>query len=416
MTVLHVDANSAYLSWTAVKLLEQGYPEDIRNIPSVIAGDPDRRQGIILAKSIPAKNCGIRTGTALFEAFQLCPGLQVFPPDYDLYLSCSEAMYRILQEYSPTIQRFSIDECFADLADCVGTAAEAEHTAYIIKERIKKELGFTVNVGVGTNKVLAKMAGELRKPDMVHTLLNQSEIESKLWPLPVGELFMAGRASVKKLERINIRTIGELANSDVFLLRRILKSHGQLLWEYANGTDRTPVIPNSCIVQKGLSNGMTLPCNVTDAEEAERYILALSDRVTGRLRRLGCRAAQFGIAVKTSGLCRYTHQMRLPFYADDTTEIYRYFTRLFRQCWRGEPVRQLSVHLTELVRSDQCQLTFYDIQRTSEERALNQVVDQIRTRFGQKAIYRGTFVNTDMKPLEGGVNDGNYMMMGGYKQ
>lgn len=416
MTVLHVDANSAYLSWTAVKLLEQGYSEDIRNISSVIAGDPDRRQGIVLAKSIPAKRCGIRTGTGLFEAVRLCPGLLVFPPDYDLYLSCSEAMYEILQEYSPTVQRFSIDECFADLAGCAEDAADAAHTAYIIKERIKKELGFTVNVGVGSNKLLAKMAGELQKPDKVHTLLNQREIEEKLWPMPVGELFMAGRASVKKLKGINIRTIGELANSDVFLLRRILKSHGQLLWEYANGIDRSQVIPNQYIVQKGLSNGMTLPCDVTEAEEAEQYILALSDRVTGRLRRLGCRASQLGIAVKTSGFCRYTHRMQLLFYLDDTTQIYRYFSRLFEECWRGEPVRQIGVHLTDLVRNDQCQMTFYDMQCISEDQALNRVVDQIRIRFGQNAIYRGTFVNTDMKPLEGGVNDGNYMMMGGYKQ
>ncbi len=193
-------------------------------------------------------------------------------------------MYEILQEYSPTVQRFSIDECFADLAGCAEDAAYVAHTAYIIKERIKKELGFTVNVGVGSNKLLAKMAGELQKPDKVHTLLNRREIEEKLWPLPVGELFMAGRASVKKLKGINIRTIGELANSDVFLLRRILKSHGQLLWEYANGIDRSQVIPNQYIVQKGFFTAQ-------DSEKPRTAALGICQRnrqVTGDSQSIHC--------------------------------------------------------------------------------------------------------------------------------
>ncbi len=397
-------------------MLEKGYPEDIRTVPAVIAGDPQNRHGIILAKSPAAKRLGIGTGASLFEALQLCPDLQIFPPDYDLYLSCSEAMYGILLEYSPAIQRFSIDECFMDFDRCEKRFGSPVETAFAIKERIKAQLGFTVNVGVGANKLLAKMAGELQKPDMVHTLLSRQDIENKLWPLPVEELFMVGRASSKKLKKLNINTIGELACSDPLLLRSVLKSHGHLIWEYANGIDRDRVVPNDQIVQKGLSNSMTLPHDVTDREEAERYILALTDRVTGRLRRHGCKASLLGISVKTSSFVRYSHQMQLPFFLDDTTRIYDYLCRLFRECWRAEPIRQLGVHLTEFTRADQYQLTFYDLQRIGEEEALNRVVDQIRERFGQTAIYRGTFVNTPLKPLEGGVNDGNYMMMGGYKQ
>lgn len=416
MTVLHVDANSAYLSWTAVSLLEQGYPLDIRRIPAVIAGDPANRHGIILAKSLAAKKSGIKTGMSLFEAQQICPKLEIFPPDYDLYLSCSEAMYDLLTEYSPVIQRFSIDECFMDYDRCEKRFGSPVRTAHEIKERIKKELGFTVNIGVGANKLLAKMAGELQKPDMVHTLLTRRELEEKLWPLPVGELFMVGRASAKKLKKLNINTIGELARAEPLLLRSLLKSHGQLIWEYANGIDRDRVVPNDRIIQKGLSNSMTLPYDVTDRESAQRYILALTDRVTGRLRRHGCKASLLGISVKTSSFVRYSHQVQLPFFLDDTTRIYDYMCRLFQECWKGEPVRQIGIHLTEFVRKDQYQLTFYDLRRMEEDEALNRVVDQIRERFGQTAIYRGTFVNTPLKPLEGGVNDGNYMMMGGYKQ
>ncbi len=415
MTILHVDANSAYLSWSAVKLLEQGYGQDIRQIPSVIAGDPKDRHGIILAKSMAAKKYQIKTGESLFEAFRKCPNLQVFPPDYDLYLACSEAMYSILQEYSPVIQRFSVDECFVELDRGNRNCAQAIETAFIIRDRIRTELGFTVNVGVGTNKLLAKMAGELEKPDKVHTLLNRKEIEEKLWPLPVGELFMVGRASVRKLRKININTIGDLAHSDKALLRSLLKSHGQLIWEYANGIDYDRVVPNDQVLQKGLSNSMTLPYDVTDKEEAQHYILALTDRVTSRLRRHRCKASLIGISVKTNGFIRYSHQMQLSFFLDDTTGIYDYLCQLFSACWKGEPIRQIGIHLSAFVRKDEYQLSIYDLQRIVEDENLNAVVDQIRDRFGQTAIYRGTFVNTDMKPLEGGANDGNYVMMGGYK-
>ncbi len=416
MRILHVDVNSAYLSWTAVDLLEKGYPLDIRTVPAVIAGDPEGRHGIILAKSIPAKTYKIATGQSLFEARQKCPQLLIFPPDYDLYLGCSDAMYDVLHSYSPLIQRYSIDECFVDFTACEGRLGPAEQIAFEIKERIKKELGFTVNVGVGSNKLLAKMAGELSKPDKVHTLLNRTELEEKLWPLPVGELFMVGSASARELERINIRTIGDLARADSVLLRGLLKSHGQLIWEYANGIDGDRVIPNGEIVQKGLSNSMTLPADVTSCQEAEQYLLSLTDRVTGRLRRQGCKASLIGISVKAATFVRYSHQVQLPFFTDDTTRIYQYICRLFEECWKGEPVRQLGVRLSEFVRADEYQLSVFDFEKIPRDEALNQVVDQIRARFGQTAIYRGTFANSALKPLEGGVNDGNYMMMGGYKQ
>ena len=416
MAVMHVDANSAYLSWTAVDLLEKGYPLDVRTVPAAIAGNPEDRHGIILAKSIPAKKYKIGTGEALYQSKQRCPELLVFPPDYDLYLSCSEAMYKILQEYSPVIQRYSVDECFVDFDHCERRFGRPEDVAFEIKERIKRELGFTVNVGVGTNKLLAKMAGELQKPDMVHTILGQAELQEKLWPLAVGELFMVGRASAKKLRSININTIGDLACSEPVLLRSLLKSHGQLIWEYANGIDHDRVTPNDQVIQKGLSNSMTIKYDIVDKREAENYLLSLTDRVAARLRRCQCKASLIGIAVKTNGFVRCTHQIQLPFFTDDTTKIYRYACSLFEECWKGEPVRQLGIRLSEFTRKDEYQLSLFDVRQLEEDEALNRVVDQIRDRFGQTSIYRGTFANTDMKPLEGGINDGNYLMMGGYKQ
>lgn len=414
--ILHVDANSAYLGWTAAALLEKGYPVDLRKIPAVIAGDPADRHGIILAASIPAKERGVHTACSLYEAFRLCPNLQVFPPDYDLFLSCSEAMYRILLEYTPLVQRYSIDECFLDYGGCRRRFGDPVETAFSIKERIKAELGFTVNVGVGPNKVTAKMAGELKKPDRVHTLITKEELKQKLWPLPAGKLFMAGKASVRKLEKINITTIGQIACADPAFLRQRLNFHGMLLWSYANGIDYDRVVPMERIEQKGFSNSMTLPCDVEDAETAKAYILSLTERIAGRLRRQGSKASLIGITLKTGAFFHYSHQLKLPFYTDDTTTIYRYAVKLFGECWRGEPLRQIGVHLGDLAAKDAYQLSFDELSHLQSDEALNTAVDRIRERFGQRAIYRGTFVNTQMKPLEGGVNDGNYMMMGGYKQ
>jgi len=416
MAVMHVDANSAYLSWTAAALLEKGYPIDIRTVPAVIAGNPKNRHGIILAKSIPAKKAGIGTGTSLFEAKQKCPELMIFPPEYDLYLACSDSMYSILGEYSPLVQRYSVDESFVDVKGCEGHFPTLYDMAMSIKERIKGELGFTVNVGVGPNKLLAKMAGELKKPDMVHTLLTREEMESKMWPLDVSELFMVGRASARKLHKINVNTIGDLAVTDPVLLRSLMKSHGQLIWEYANGIDGDRVMPENTIIQKGIGNSMTIKYDVLDSSEAAYYILALTDRVAGRLRKHGCKTSLISVSVRNSDMAWYTHQLKLPFFTDDTTRIYRYAMTLFRECWKGEPIRQLGVRVSDFVRKDEYQLSMLDIESIEKEEAVNAAVDSIRERFGDRAIYRGVFANTDYNPIEGGVNNGNFLMMGGFRQ
>jgi len=416
MTVLQVDANSAYLSWTAAALLEQGYPVDIRTVPSCIAGNPKNRHGIILAKSIPAKKCGIGTACSVFEARERCPEILMFPPDFDLYLACSSAMYELLQEYSSVVERYSVDECFLEFQSSMRGGKDALATAYEIKERIKEEFGFTVNVGVGRNKLLAKMACELEKPDKVHTLLDEKDMHAKMWPLDVNELFMVGRATTRKLKRININTIGDLAQADPVLLRTIFKSHGQLIWEYANGMDMSRVIPNDQIMQKGIGNSMTIKYDLTDMEEASTYLLSLTERVGSRLRKHQCKASLISVSVCTNSFMRYTHQMKLPFYTDDTTTIHRYVCRLFAECWKGEPVRQLGVRTGDFTRKDEYQLTVFDVGRIERDEALNRAVDDIRGRFGEDAIYRGRFANSSFRPIEGGVNGGNFLMMGGYEQ
>jgi len=411
--ILHIDANSAYLSWTAVAMLEIGYPIDIREIPAVIAGNPENRHGIILAKSISTKKFGIATGQSLFEARQKCPDLKVFPPRYDLYMTCSNAMYEILKEYSSKVERYSVDECFLDYTESVSKFGDPVDVAYRIKDRIKKELGFTVNIGVSSNKLLAKMGSELKKPDRVHTLWPE-EMQGKMWPLPVGELFMVGRATAQKLRQININTIGDLAMTDPNHMKALLKSQGQLVWNYANGIDSSQVIPNSQIMQKGIGNSTTTAYDLTQRQEAYMVILALTERTATKLRKLGNMTSRVSLSIKTNNFVSYSHQVQLQNCINTTSEIYKYACLLFDECWKGEPIRHIGVSVFDFSSSDMEQLSIFDKENKEKMQSLDKTVDIIRSRYGEEAIKRGVFVNGDTKPMQGGTNDGDYIMMGGY--
>ena len=417
MAIIHIDANSAFLSWTAAWLLENGETLDLREVPSAIAGNPKNRNGIILAKSIPAKNYGIKTGQPLHEAIKLCPDILICPPNFDLYIACSDAMLSIISEYSPNVERYSVDECFLEYKDSKGSCDDVIKIGNEIRERINSELGFTVNVGIGDNKLLAKMAGELRKPNMTHTIFKE-EIKEKLWPLPVGELFMVGRATKKKLNKMNINTVGDLANCDKLFLKAMLKSQGILIWNYANGIDDSKIILNNEILRKGISNSMTIKYDVYEKEEAHKYLLSLSERVTGRLRKHHLKTSLVSIRIRNSNLMGYTHQMRLDSYMDSTSDIYKYACKLFDEIWNGEPIRQLGIALSQLCRNDSYQISVYEKINSGYEknRKTDFVVDEVRNRFGEESIYRGVFSNGLIRPLEGGTNNGNFIMMGGYRR
>ena len=413
-SVLHVDANSAYLSWSAVDMLEHGYPLDVRTVPSAIAGDPANRHGIILTKSIPAKKFGIKTGESLFEAKIKCPELLVFAPNYDLYLDCSNAMHGILSEYSNKIERYSVDESFIEYTGSEEALGNPEDIAMQIKERIKRELGFTVNVGLGDNKLLAKMASELKKPDNFHTLYTH-EIPEKMWTLDVGELFYVGRATEKKLKNIGIKTIGELANSDIDLIKSLLKPvHGQLVHNYANGIDDSPVAPNNEIVQKGVGNSITIPYDVTTFEDAYGVLLALTERVGTRLRKLAASARVISVTIRNSDLSFYRHQRKIDHEVESTDEIYDLVCLIFAEAWRGDPIRHLGVHLSTLSRNANRQISLFERKDIEELKKIDKTVDNIRKIYGDESIIRGRFANSDNPAMLGGVNDGNYLMMGGY--
>ncbi|MGI6722673.1 MAG: DNA polymerase IV [Anaerovoracaceae bacterium] len=414
MLVFHVDANTAYLSWTAAALLDRGYGTDLRSIPSAIAGDPENRHGIILTKSIPAKKMGIKTGESIFEAKQKCPDLVIYPPDYDLFMLCSDAMYSILSQYSSLVQRYSVDECFLDMTHSAAYRDDPLGTAHEIRERIKDELGFTVNVGIGENKLLAKMASELKKPDRVHTIWRK-EIPQKMWPLPVKELFMVGRASDRKLRYYGIDTIGMLANTDPSFLRGIMRSHGQLVYEYANGIDYSPVVPNEEIIQKGVGNSLTFAYDLLTKKEIYSEALALCERVAMRLRRLRRRASLISVSMRSSELYYCRHQVQLQSYLNTATEMYAAARMLIDEMWQGQPVRQMGVHVSNFAPPDEIQLSMFDMKDREYQESLEHTVDDIRRKYGTRSVFRGTFANSGIDPIQGGVNDGSYLMMGGYR-
>ena len=237
--ILHVDVNNAFLSWTALYKLNKGETVDIRTIPAVIGGDETRRAGIVLTKSQLAKSCGVVTGETLYQARLKCPNLEVFPPIFPVYKEYSNMLYKLLLEYTDKIERFSIDECFLDMTEFL-QGRDILDIAYEISRRAKEELGFTVNVGVAHNKLLAKIASDFEKPNKVHTLF-EDEIKDKMWPLKTNDLFMLGKKTFPVLYNMGIKTIGDLAKSDMLLIQKRFGKFGKMMWEYANGIDNSPV-------------------------------------------------------------------------------------------------------------------------------------------------------------------------------
>jgi DNA polymerase-4 len=408
-TIFHIDVNSAYLAWEAVYRLQHGAKVDLRTIPAVVGGNEESRHGIVLAKSIPAKKYNIQTGETLFSARQKCPNLVVVPPNYGLYLKCSNALVSILREYSPIIQRFSIDECFLDYTGMEKLFGYPVEAAHVIKNRIRDELGFTVNIGISHNKLLAKMAGELSKPDKVHTLYPE-EIPEKMWPLPVEELYMVGRATAPKLHMLGIRTIGDLARHNVKDLEIRLKSHGVLIWQYANGIENS-LVRNSHIGIKGIGNSTTTPFDVEDIKTANMYLLSLTETVATRLREAGFCCNLVSVGLKNNNLRYYSHQRKLHAPTDSTDEIYCTAKELFKEMWKGEPLRHLGVRVSDLSPSNYVQLSLFSHKDLVKMRALDKAVDYIRSKYGPQAITRAVFGNSEIPALSGGVGEEEYPMM-----
>lgn len=388
--IFHIDVNSAYLSWTAVERLKNGNKDtlDIRAIPAIIGGDISKRRGVVLAKSIPAKKYGIVTGEPVVDAFKKCPTLKSYAPDHKLYARYSQTLLSLLSEYSPNISQYSIDECFMEYVPIPGIQSPVQG-ARIIKDRIRDTLGFTVNIGISTNKLLAKMASDFKKPDLVHTLFPE-EIQKKMWPLPVRELFMVGRSSAARLELLGIRTIGELACTDPAILLAHLKSHGQMIWEYANGIESSPIDTRSKTDAKGIGNSTTISFDVTDRQTAAYFLMELSESVSRRLRKNHMLAGMVSVEIKYSSFETASHQTQLLTPDNTTDAIYKTACRLFDELWSKKPIRLLGIRTSKLSSDSMQQLSIFDYQTNEKQKKLDSALDNIRKKFGEQSVVRAS--------------------------
>ncbi len=405
--IFHVDANSAFLSWTAayrVKVL--GETEDLREVPSVVAGDKASRHSIILAKSTPAKKYGIQTGEPLFQALEKCPNLRIVPPDYPLYVEASRHFVAMLRQFSPQVEQYSIDEAWVDMTGTQRLWGSPRLAAETMRSRIYEELGFTVNVGISSNKLLAKMAGDFEKPNKVHTLFPE-EMESKMWPLPVRNLFLVGSATENKLKKYGIYTIGDLAKADVNLLKKRLGKHGETVWHFANGRNADAVTPQPA-ENKGYGNSVTTAQDVLTHEQAHQVLLSLCETVASRMRRDGKCGRCVCVHLRTNGFHHFSHQAMLHGATNLTTEIFEAACRIFDEAWDGEvPMRQLGVQMTRLSPEPYQQ---YDLfsgmspEQYEKKLRLDETVDALRDKFGEEIIRRAKFAADAGSHMSGGLD------------
>ena len=384
--ILHVDVNNAFLSWTAIEMLKNGAEIDIREIPAIIGGDETKRSGIVLAKSMKAKECGIKTAETIYQAKIKCPGVQIFQSNYNIYKKYSDSLYKLLSEYTDKIERFSIDECFLDMTEYLMNTTLLEKAKEIHK-RVKEELGFTVNIGVANNKLLAKMASDFTKPDKIHTLYKE-EIPTKMWGLPVSELFGLGKRTAPKLYNMQIKTIGDLARTDVKILSKKFGKHGVQMWEYANGIDNSEVHYQK-EKPKGVGNSITLPENITEIEKLEEILLALTEQVTYRLRQYKMLANTVNVQLRTKNFEDTSHQGKLQTATSSTKEIYEKAKQLLHQMYyKPMAIRLIGVRVDNLVEKEQMQLSLFQDQKNEKQEKLDKVIDEIKNKYGYNKITR----------------------------
>ena len=401
--ILHVDVNNAFLSWTALDMLKNGSKIDIREIPAIIGGDESKRSGIVLAKSMKAKEFGIKTAETIYQAKMKCPGIQIFPSNFKIYRENSNKLFNLLSQYTDRIERFSIDECFLDMTKYLMNDTLL-NKGIEINRRVKEELGFTVNVGVAHNKLLAKMASDFTKPDRVHTLFEE-EIPSKMWVLPVSELFMLGKKTVPKLYNMGIRTIGQLAKTDKNLLSKKFGKHGVMMWEYANGIDNSEVkyLPEK---PKGIGNSITLPEDITEIEKLEEILLSIVDNVAYRLRKEKMYANVVNVQLRTKNFQDTSHQKKLKMPTSSTKEIYSVAKEILEEMYKVKtPIRLIGLRVDNLTDTEKVseQISIFDEiddmqnnEGKEKQKKLDETLDKLKEKYGDGLITRAGKMNVEV--------------------
>ena len=384
--IFHVDVNNAFLSWTAIDLLNQGYEIDIRTIPSVIGGDEENRHGIVVAKSPVAKKMGVKSAEPIFQAKKKCPNLKVFPGNFEWYRIESKKFKDYLKQYSPDIEEMSIDECFLDMTGTNYLYKDYIELAYKIKDEIKEKFGFTVNVGIGNNKLTAKMASDFEKPDKVHTLL-KDEIASKLWPLDVGDLFMVGKRTKEELNKMNIYTVEQLAHTSEKKLEKVFKKQAEYLHNAAWGIDYSEVNQDNYHKNNSISTTETLPFDTTDEDKLKEYLLLHTEKVTRELRDINKFANTIAVIFKNKEFVSYSAQEKMSNPTDDTRQIYKKVVEIFEKNYKKDPIRLIGVRLADLVETKNEQIDLFQEKKKKKDNSkFQKTIDSINKKFGSDLI------------------------------
>ena len=392
--IMHLDVNNAFLSWTAIDLLKNGCTEDIRLIPAIIGGDETKRHGVVLAKSNIAKQFGIRTGETIYQAKKKCPQIRIFSSKYNLYQTYSTALYQLLLTYTNKIEKFSIDEYFIDFSDILKSKQDFRKLAEEISNKIKKELLFTVNIGLSDNKILAKMASDFEKPDKIHTLY-QAEIEEKMWNLPIEELFMVGKKSAVKLHSIGINKIGDLAIYNKKLIIKKFGKFGAMIWNNANGLNNEDVI-YEIETPKSIGNSITLSKDCNNLDELSVILLSLSEKVGYRIRKERLMAYTISVQLKTNDFFKYSHQKKLTKPTASTQEIYGEAKELLSKLYNNQPIRLIGIKLDNLTDNEFCQVSMFEtIEKKEKNSKLDAVIDNIKNKYGYDSITLGTIMKME---------------------
>ena len=387
--IFHVDVNNAFLSWTAVYLLNKGYEIDIRTIASVIGGDEEKRHGIVLAKSQVAKKYNIHTAETLYLARKKCPNLKIYPPDFEEYYRQSMNLYHYLEQYTPSIEQASIDECYLDLSKTKYLYDDILKLAYKIKKEIKDLYGFTVNVGIGNNKLCAKMASDFEKPDKVHTLFME-EIPNKMWPLDVGDLLYIGKSSSEILHNIGIKTIGDLAHTEENYLRKYFKNRAKDLIMASKGIDDTLVekyIPKS----KGISISRTLIKDTNNEQIIKRNLLDMADELGIRARKDKLYAQVVAITYKDSKMNNFSHQKKMLNPTNNTMIIYNGVLELYQQMDRNVVIRNIGIRLSDMTSKNTKQVSFFEEDNHGQDEHIQKIIDDINEKCHSTKIMPAIF-------------------------
>ena len=392
--IYHIDVNSAFLSWEAAELLRQD-PDapDIRSFPSVIGGSEKTRHGIVLAKSPSAAVLGVCTGEPLAQARRKCPDLKIYAPHYSIYVERSRQFMALLKEYAPSVDTYSIDEAFCDMTGTSSLYGNPVDFAHRLKDEIHTRLGFTVNIGISSNRLLAKTASDFEKPDKVHTLF-PSEMEEKFWPLPIEDLFFVGKSTALRLRSLGITTIGQLAKSDHAMILSVFKSHGDTIWNYANGIESTPLSHNDA-ASKGFGNSLTLQYDVTDTAVAKHVLLSLCETVGARIRAAGAYVSVVQVQIVDNDFRHTSRQVTLASSTNVTEKLYTCACELFDELWDHRPIRLLGVSTGKATQEHYEQYDLFDMQKNEKLSRLNVAVDAIRSRYGEDSIKRACFIEAD---------------------